>query len=207
MRALNQPIVSPCGRAARNFIRSTRAARSPGRVPGNARRERGRLATGPPQPRPCAVVLRHFRNNAERMDPLPAMWGEAGVRGGWEGHGADPLEECDTVVSVLGRSFRLPTSRDLARIAVQAGERDAAPQLLNLCLVGGRRRRVWRYGPAKAWSEEELELIGSRLAQADPLAEILLDFQCPAARSRLRKRWIWPRFSGRSWKAARGAFA
>jgi hypothetical protein len=90
------------------------------------------------------------------------------------------LGERDTVVSVSGRSFRLPTSRDLARIAVQAEAGDAAPQLLNLCLVA----REATDGPANeesstAWSEEELELIGSRLAQADPLAEIVLDFQCP----------------------------
>jgi hypothetical protein len=114
------------------------------------------------------------------------------------------LEECDTVVSVLGRSFRLPTSRDLARIAVQAGERDAAPQLLNLCLVGREAAEgLEDTGPAKAWSEEELELIGSRLAQADPLAEILLDFQCPACQESFEEAldlasFFWSELEGRA---------
>jgi hypothetical protein len=86
------------------------------------------------------------------------------------------LEESDKVVSVLGRSFRLPTSRDLARIAIQAEADDAAPQLLNLCLVS---REAADGLPTMNWSEEELELIGERFSQADPLAEILLDFECP----------------------------
>jgi hypothetical protein len=32
----------------------------------------------------------------------------------------------------------------------------------------------------KKWTEEQLNAVGERMAQADPLAEILLHFDCPA---------------------------
>jgi hypothetical protein len=90
------------------------------------------------------------------------------------------LDDSAAVVSESGHSFRLPTSRDLARIAAASEVNAAVPQLLNLCLVsqeasGDAARSV-------EWSEEELERIGNRLAQADPLAEILLDFECPVCK-------------------------
>jgi hypothetical protein len=71
-------------------------------------------------------------------------------------------------VAIGERKFRLPTSRDLARIADAA---DGARSLLDLCLVAG---------DAAAWSEEEIDAAGEQLAAADPLAEVRLDFKCPA---------------------------
>jgi hypothetical protein len=82
--------------------------------------------------------------------------------------GAAPAEDA---VAIGERMFRLPTSRDLARIAQVAEPADAARSLLDLCLIAG---------DAAAWSEEEIEAAGERMAAADPLAEVRLDFKCPA---------------------------
>lgn len=114
------------------------------------------------------------------------------------------LDECETVVSVVGRSFRLPTSRDLACIAIQAKTGDAAPQLLNLCLVSREAGNdLEDAGAAMEWSEEELEAIGNRLAQADPLAEILLDFKCPVCQESFEEAldlasFFWSELEGRA---------
>ena len=114
------------------------------------------------------------------------------------------LGERDTIVPVSGRSFRLPTSRDLARIAVQAEAGDAAALLLNLCLVAQEAPEgSVNEESSTAWSEEELELIGSRLAQADPLAEIMLDFQCPVCQESFEESldlasFFWSELEGRA---------
>jgi hypothetical protein len=83
------------------------------------------------------------------------------------------------VVSEAGRSFRLPTSRDLARIAAASEVSAAVPLLLDLCLISQLSEDP---APSIELSEEELERIGDRLALADPLAEILLDFECPVCK-------------------------
>jgi hypothetical protein len=77
-------------------------------------------------------------------------------------------------VEVQGRKFRLPTSRDLAKIAGVHDPSTAAMQLLDQCLVAK--------APASSpnWSEEYLDQIGETMAAADPLAEITLHFDCPA---------------------------
>ncbi|MGA2350004.1 MAG: hypothetical protein ABSF70_06180 [Terracidiphilus sp.] len=111
------------------------------------------------------------------------------------------LDDPAAVVSVRGLSFRLPTSRDLARVAVECEERDAAAQLLNLCRVPQEAAEV--DAGSMGWSEEELELIGSRLAQADPLAEILLDFQCPVCEESFEESldlasFFWSELEGRA---------
>jgi hypothetical protein len=68
--------------------------------------------------------------------------------------------------------FRLPTSRDLAIAAAEAGEQAAAQRLLACCYSG--------LEPATNWTDEDLEIIGQRLSEADPFAEIMLHFNCPA---------------------------
>jgi hypothetical protein len=75
-------------------------------------------------------------------------------------------------ILVRGHSFRLPTSRDLARAA-----RETDPRLVALCLLENCRLGA---GEPPAWSEEDLEEIGERLALADPMAEIRLTAHCPS---------------------------
>jgi hypothetical protein len=74
-------------------------------------------------------------------------------------------------VAIGERMFRLPTSRDLARIAELEDAGVAAKTLLDLCMVSGSE--------SATWSDEEMEAAGERLAEADPLAEVRLDFKCP----------------------------
>jgi hypothetical protein len=74
-------------------------------------------------------------------------------------------------VTVNGRTFRLPTSRDLARAAGESDPMAGAVRLAESCLVEA--------SPPAKWSEEELSAIGERLALADPLAETRLALHCP----------------------------
>jgi hypothetical protein len=74
-------------------------------------------------------------------------------------------------IVVNGHSFRLPTSRDLAQAAQEADPDMAAIRLMESCRVGD--------GESPVWSEEDLEEIGTRLALADPMAEIVINLRCP----------------------------
>jgi hypothetical protein len=78
-------------------------------------------------------------------------------------------------VAYAGSEFRLPTSRDLAAIAEESDPSAAALGLLRQCLVASNSSEA----PDGGWSEAELDAIGERMAAVDPLAEILLHFDCP----------------------------
>jgi hypothetical protein len=70
-------------------------------------------------------------------------------------------------------TYRLPTSRDLAAIATEQDAAAAAHRLVRQCCVANGQAE-------QAWSEEEIDAVGERMAAADPLAEILLRFDCPS---------------------------
>jgi hypothetical protein len=98
-------------------------------------------------------------------------------------------------VAIGERTFRLPTSRDLARVAAATEPADAARGLLDVCLVAG--------DAADSWSEEEIEAAGERLAAADPLAEVQLDFTCPACGEKFEETldmasFLWSELQGRA---------
>ncbi len=72
-------------------------------------------------------------------------------------------------VVVGARRYRLPTSRDLAAIVARRLDPEA-----------GARALLDRCGEDHAMLDEHaVEAVGERLAEADPLAEILLRFDCP----------------------------
>ena len=84
-----------------------------------------------------------------------------------------------------GRSLRALTSRDLASVAAETDERAAAQKLLRLCSAQERE-----------FTNEELEALGAQLAEADPLAETLLEFACAACDQRWQEpldiaAWLW----------------
>lgn len=79
-----------------------------------------------------------------------------------------------------GRTFRLPTSRDLARIAAEPDPRAAARRLLEQCRLDGSTGSEDRASPAIAWTDDEIDAIGETMALGDPLAEIMVRFDCPA---------------------------
>jgi hypothetical protein len=76
----------------------------------------------------------------------------------------------ETIV-VNGRSFRLPTSRDLAYAALEADPRLAAIRFLETCCL--------EPDAPPSWSQEDVEAVGDGLASADPLAETRLAMHCP----------------------------
>jgi hypothetical protein len=73
-------------------------------------------------------------------------------------------------VVVKGHSFRLPSTRDLARVARETEPRSAVIQLVESCRTDP--------GERADWLDEDLEEIGERMASADPMAEIRLTFDC-----------------------------
>jgi hypothetical protein len=78
--------------------------------------------------------------------------------------------EIETVV-VDGRTFRLPTSRDLAEAVRENDAMRGARCLLDRCHIAG---------DADGWTEEYVNIVGERFAKADPIAELRLALACPA---------------------------
>jgi hypothetical protein len=78
---------------------------------------------------------------------------------------------------VKGHAFRLPNSRDLARVARETDPRLAAIRLMETCRVESGDSAVWDKSPV--WDEEDIEEIGEKMALADPMAEIRLTLNCP----------------------------
>ena len=76
-------------------------------------------------------------------------------------------------IAVQGSTFRLPTSRDLARIAEETDPQRAALQLLQNCTIDHAASEP------PCLSESEIEEVAEKMALADPLAEIALGFECP----------------------------
>lgn len=77
-------------------------------------------------------------------------------------------------VTVKGRSFRIPTSRDLAQAARASDARAAALFLIERCRIDGNESPVW--------CEDDVEEVGQAMAEADPLAEPRVSLCCPACR-------------------------
>jgi hypothetical protein len=88
-------------------------------------------------------------------------------------------EDAEPIV-VKGRAFRLPTSRDLAQIAADHDPGEAAMLLLERCRVDSPAESEGQASLAFELTEEDLDAIGEQMALADPLAEIMLHFDCPA---------------------------
>ena len=90
-------------------------------------------------------------------------------------------EDSPQTIQVRGCTFRLPTSRDLARIADVHEVKAAVLRLLESC-----RLRDAEQGEASAdlaWSQEEIEELDEKMSLADPLAEIALSLECPVCKS------------------------
>jgi hypothetical protein len=100
-------------------------------------------------------------------------------------------------ITVRGRSFRLPTSRDLARIAAESDPLDAAIQLAEQCCLTSPE--------AAHWSDHDLDEIGIQLAEADPMAETRISFECSECGHRWDQpldiaAWLWTEIEARGRK-------
>jgi hypothetical protein len=87
----------------------------------------------------------------------------------------------DEPILMHGRRFRVPTSRDQARIAGERDPESAAMRLLEACRVETDDLRE-QPEPLPDWSAGDLERLGEKMIAADPLAEIVLSFECPVCR-------------------------
>lgn len=91
-----------------------------------------------------------------------------------------------------GHAFRPLTSSDLAAIAAEPDEHSAALTLLRTCSLDECN-----------FTEADAERIGEQLAQADPLAETLLDFHCAECGSQWHEpldiaAWLWTEIEARA---------
>jgi hypothetical protein len=83
-----------------------------------------------------------------------------------------PAADSQASVTVQGQRYRLPTSRDLATVVDEPDPARAARRLLRQCCDSADV-------PESGWSDEQVGLVGDCMAEADPLAQILLGFDCP----------------------------
>jgi hypothetical protein len=103
--------------------------------------------------------------------------------------GRDAHEAAPEVSIVVNhRTFRLPTSRDLARAAAETDPRRAAIRIVDNCWLAAPSDPQSYAAPgtsgvgesrAELWTNADLEEIGERMALADPLAETRLTLHCP----------------------------
>jgi hypothetical protein len=98
-------------------------------------------------------------------------------------------------IVVRGHSFRLPTSRDLARVAAETDARSAAIELVESCRLEEREPRDW--------SREDLEEVGEQMALADPMAETRLTLICPSCGTECDEAldiaaFLWTEIEGRA---------
>ena len=96
---------------------------------------------------------------------------------------AEPPEAEVEAVTVSGETFRLPTSRILASVVDAPDPDTAAARLCDRCRMGMETRD----GDAPLLSPEDIDRIGEAMAEADPLAEIAFDFECPACGTAFRE--------------------
>lgn len=89
-----------------------------------------------------------------------------------------PSREGQPII-VNGWAFRLPTSRDLAAIAGERDQDAAARRLAERCRVDLGPEPASPASAGIEWSDADLDAVGEQLALADPLAEIVIHFDCP----------------------------
>jgi hypothetical protein len=94
--------------------------------------------------------------------------------------GESPETMSEDCISAQGGSFRPVTSRDLALVAGESDCERAALVLIKNCTLepstGGSESEM------EVWPPEAVEEIAAKMAEADPLAEISLGFDCPICR-------------------------
>lgn len=93
---------------------------------------------------------------------------------------ASPAADREHRICIGGRTYRLPTSRDLAIAAHEADAGNAALRLLESCKVSGEEMADML--------ERQMDIIGEQMALADPAADILLTLSC----ARCGHRWDEP---------------
>jgi hypothetical protein len=97
-------------------------------------------------------------------------------------------------VAAKGSSFRLPTSRDLAAVAAECDPGAASLRLLEACRISDSSQSSEQSGEPAEWTQDELEELGKKMIAADPLAEIMLGFDCPVCHASREQTLDLPEF-------------
>ena len=100
-------------------------------------------------------------------------------------------------IIIDGRRFRPLTSRDLAGVVNESNEQAAALKLMRQCYLDGGDF------DSSTFSLEEIDAISEQLAQADPLAETLLELQCAECGHSWNEpldmaAWLWTEIEARA---------
>jgi len=101
-------------------------------------------------------------------------------------------EDSPQTIKVRGCTFRLPTSRDLARIADVHEVEAAVLRLLDSCRLRDAEESETHL--SLAWSKEEIEELGEKMSLAEPLAEIALSLDCPVCKNTCEEALDLPAF-------------
>ena len=83
----------------------------------------------------------------------------------------------DAPIVAAGLSFRLPTSRDLATAITETDPERVARRVAELCLLSAGSEAA-----SCEWPDAMVAEIESRMTEADPQADLELDFACNACR-------------------------
>lgn len=101
-------------------------------------------------------------------------------------------EDAPQTIHARGCTFRLPTSRDLARIADVREVKAAVLRLLEGCRLKNAEESRARI--EDGWSQEEIEELSEKMSLADPLAEIALSIECPTCKNACEEALDLPAF-------------
>jgi len=112
---------------------------------------------------------------------------------------ASDAAESNTAINVGDKAFRLPTSRDLAAIVDETDPTVAALRLMARCAVSASRESE----ASTQWTESEIDAISEHMSEADPLADVLLHFDCPSCGHSFEQTldlasFLWTEIEGRA---------
>ena len=108
-----------------------------------------------------------------------------------------PESPSGELITFQGSTFRVPTSRDLAAIAAEPDSERASLRLLQKCEIERGAN-----DPA-SWSADKISAVAAEMALADPLAEIMLGFECPSCKHTSQEMldlptFFWAEFESRA---------
>ncbi|MFZ4859041.1 MAG: phage baseplate protein [Desulfuromonadaceae bacterium] len=95
-----------------------------------------------------------------------------------EARQSDPVYECDDFETGMKMTFRLPDSRDLAVASGNGTPEAARAMLVERCVIEASLdgTRV----SAHELPDTAITMLAERMAECDPVADILLNLDCPA---------------------------
>lgn len=98
-----------------------------------------------------------------------------------EAHISDPVYEFDDFEEGIKMSFRLPDSRDLAAVSASGTPETGYAMLIQRCVI--EAILDGRNVSAHDLPDTMIATLATHMAECDPVADILLNLDCPACRA------------------------